>query len=93
MYIFRYRGVWNKLKKQITVELNDLFHLQPTLKEVILAQIKKDKRTSPHLIAKLCKCSESSAKRNLELLVSDGLVKGLGYFRIKNGKTRVYEVI
>ena len=81
------------MKKQITVELNDLFHLQPTLRETILERIKKDKRTSPYLIAKICKCSESSAKRNLESLVSDGLVKDLGYFRIKNGKTRVYEIV
>ena len=80
------------MRKQVQVELNDLFHLQPTLKEIILQQIKKDKRTSSYLIAKICKCSESSARRNLEALVSDGLVKDLGYFRIKNGKTRVYEV-
>ena len=80
------------MRKQVQVELNDLFNLQPTLKEVILQQIKKDKRTSPYIIAKICKCSESSAKRNLELLVSDGLVKDLGYFRIKNGKMRVYEI-
>lgn len=81
------------MRKQIEVTLPDLFHLQPTLRETILTQIKKDRRATCAIISKKCNCSESSAKRNLELLKSEGLVKDLGLFKHPSGRIRVYEIV
>ena len=80
------------MKKQIEITLPDLFHLQQTLRETILAQIKKDKRTTQTITAQKCKCSLYAAKTNLEKLTESGLVKDLGFHMVNSRKTKVYEI-
>ena len=80
------------MRKQVQVEINDLFDLQPSLKERIYNQIKTDKRTTISITAKKCKCSIYAAKANLEKLTTDGMINNLGTHLIKNRNCIVYEV-
>lgn len=81
------------MRKQVQVEVNDLFNLQPSLRETILAQLKKDGRTTQSITAKKCKCSLYGARSNLERLVSDGLAKDLGVHTVNSRNCKVYEAI
>lgn len=80
------------MRKQVEIQINDLFHLKPTLKQTILEQIRKDKRTTSTITSKKCKCSLYAAKTNLERLVDEGMIKDLGVHMINNRINRVFEI-
>lgn len=80
------------MRKQVEIQIPDFTNLQPQVKTLILEHLKKDKRSSAHIMAKKCKCSQSTAKRNLELLVSEGNAKDLGFFKHGGNRIRVYEI-
>ena len=80
------------MRKQVQVELNDLFNLQQPIREIILNHIRTEKRTTQSIAAKKCKCSVYGARQNLDRLVSEGLVKDLGLHSVNSRKMRVYEI-
>lgn len=81
------------MRKEIQIEIPDLFNLQPTLKDSIYELLKKDKRITVDIIIKKLKCSHWGARSNLAKLISEGKIKGLGIFRISNRAQRVYEIV
>lgn len=81
------------MRKQIEVQIPDLFNLQPSIRETILEHIKKEKRTTQSITSKKCKCSIEGARRVLLRLVDEGLVRDLGLFMVNSRKSRVFEVV
>ena len=80
------------MKKQVKVEIPDLFALQIPIIDQVYEHIKKQKRTTATITANICKCSMYSARTNLERLLADNKIKDLGMFTVRGKSCRVFEI-